>query len=259
MQLYYFATALDTEGQPPVLTIASNPPAPGSTLEAVSINSFIMLWQLWSLTSEGQLVSACNSTLALGIGENNALIVDTLQPGEAAQLWQISNGTIVSQLTGQALTVYTTSNPYGSAVVLEPVSQGSQAQQWTQTGFDCTALLTTVNNGTAKDLLLSASAIEGQVLTQDGTIPLPAGAAVTVASIYTDGLAIGFQVFDPENAAASVASFDVHQHRCLFAAGDVWVDTINYLGGYTVSDVQTQGGSYHDTLPGNASATITKS
>jgi len=81
MQLYYFATALDTEGQPPVLTIASNPPAPGSTLQAASIDSSMVLWQLWSLTPAGQLVSACNSTLALSIGENNALIVDALQPG----------------------------------------------------------------------------------------------------------------------------------------------------------------------------------
>jgi hypothetical protein len=257
MQLYFLATTLETDDAP-VLMIESTSPAPGSTLQIDSINSNVALWQLWSLTSEGRLVSAGNSTLALSVGENSTLIIDTLQPGKAAQLWQISNGTIVSQLTGQALTVTNASDPYGSAVVLEP-AQNTQAQQWTQIGFDCNALLTTVNNGTTKDLLLSATAIEGQVMAPAGTIPLPAGAGVTVVSTYTGGLATGFQIFSPENAAASVASFDVHQHQCVFEAGDVWVDTINYLDGYTVSDVQTQGGSHHDTLPGNVSVTITQS
>lgn len=258
MQLYFLASTLETDDAP-VLMVESTSPAPGSTLQVDAINSNVTLWQLWSLTSEGRLVSAGNSTLALSIGENNALIIDTLQPGNAAQLWQISNGTIVSQLTGQALTVTNTSDPYGSTVVLEPVSQGSQAQQWTQTGLDCNALLTTVNNGTTKDLLLSATAIEGQVMAPAGTFPLPAGAGVTIVSTYTGGLATGFQIFGLENAAASVASFDVHQHQCLFEAGDVWVDTINYLDGYNVSDVQTQSGSHHDTLPGNVSVTITQS
>jgi len=256
MQLYFFAATLETDNAP-VLMIESTSPAPGSTLQIDAIDSNVALWQLWSLTSDGHLVSAGNSTLALSIGENNALIVDTLQPGNAAQLWQISNGTIVSKLNGQALTVTTASDPSGSVVVLEP-AQNSQAQQWTQTGFDCNTLLTTVSNGTAKDLLLSATAIEGLVMAPDGTIPLPAGASVTVVSTYMGGLATGFQIFGPENAAASVASFDVHQHQCVFEAGDVWVDTINYLDGFNVSDVQTQSGSHHDTLPGNVSVTITQ-
>jgi hypothetical protein len=260
MQLYFLASALGTSGMPtPVLTIDSYLPAPGSPLQISSIDGAIALWQLWSFTSEGWLVSAYDSTLALSNGQDDALIVDTLQPGEATQIWQISNGTIVNQQTGQALTVAAPSNPYGSAAVLAPVQASSQAQQWMQTGFDCRTLLTTVVNGTTTDLLLSVTAIEGEIMAPDGTVPLPASASVTVASTYTDGLTTGFQIFDPNNAASSVASFEVHQHQCVLEAGDVWVDTINYLDGYTVSNVQTQGGSYHDKLPGNASVTITQS
>jgi hypothetical protein len=48
--------------------------------------------QLWQLTSEGQLINAYNSTLALSIGQNSALVVDTLQSGNTAQLWKFSGG-----------------------------------------------------------------------------------------------------------------------------------------------------------------------
>lgn len=259
MRLIYFITDVDLNGGAgPVLSIAGAP-APGASLQTAPNTSLPS--QLWQFTSEGQIVSTYDSTLALSIGPNNTLIVDTLQADNEAQLWKFAGGPndlgpIASQQTGQVLTVYSPNSPTDSAVVLEP-AQNTQAQQWTGMSQGCDSLLTTVTNGTANALTLTATATEGTT-NLSGSIPLPPNTSVTILSSYDGGLATSFSVWDPNYSSTnSVASFAVHQHRCgIVSAGEVWVDTINYVDGYIVADVQTQKGSSSDSLPGNVSVSI---
>lgn len=257
MQLLCFATG-DTANGEMVLSIAA-PAAPGATLLTTTSSSLPS--QLWQITSAGRIVSAGNSTLALSIGPDNALIVDTVQWDNEAQLWTFSPGsdglgTIASQQTGQVLTLATPISPVNSAVGLAP-SGNSAAQQWSGVGFGADSLLTTVTNSTPNALTLVAQAVEGAT-NLSGSIPLPPNTSVTILSNYNDGLATNLGVLDATySSSSSVASCVVHQHRAgLVIAGEVWVDTINYVDGYQITNVTTEKGSVRDSLPGNAGVTI---
>jgi hypothetical protein len=152
--------------------------------------------------------------------------------------------------TGQVVTVYTPGSPADSSVVLEP-AQNTQAQQWTGMSNCSDSLLTTMTNGTGNARSLTANAFEGTT-NLSGSIPLPPNTTVTILSNYNGGLATGFGVWDPNYSTTdSVASFAVHRHECFLSAGKVY-----YVDGNTVSNVQTQEGSYTDGIPGNASITI---
>jgi len=253
MQLLYF-----TPGNGLVLSIAGTP-APGAALQIDQNTSLPS--QLWQLTSGGQIISAWNSALALSVGQDNTLIVDTLQPGSQAQLWTYSPGsnafgTIASQQTGQMLTLSQPNNPLFPAVVLEPAG-GLWYQDWSGVGFGPDSLLTTVTNSTPNTLTLTAQAVEGTT-NLSGSIPLPPGTSATIVSSYNDGLATNLGVFDANYSSSnSVASWVVHQHHAgPVIAGEVWVDTINYVDSYAVTGVWGQKGSVHDSLPGNAGVTI---
>lgn len=258
MQLIYFITDVDLNGGAgPVLSIAGAP-APGATLQTAP--NTLLPSQLWQVTSQGLIISAYNSTLALTAGDNNALTVETLQPGSASQIWNLAGGqdnlvAIVNSLYSALLTVSSPNDPYNSAVGLA-AGNNSLAQMWSGVSQGCNSLLTTVTNATGNALTLTAQAIEGTT-NLSGSIPLPPNTSVTVLSSYQNGLATGFGIWDAGYSSSNtVASFNTHQHDCVLKAGDVWVDTINYVDGYFVTNVQTQEGSHSDSLPGNASVTI---
>jgi hypothetical protein len=257
MQLLYFVTG-DASSADLVLSIAGTP-APGATLQTTTNNALPS--QLWQITPGGRIVSAGNSSLALSIGPDNALVVDTVQQYNEAQLWAFSPGsdglgTIASLKTGQVLTLAAPLAPLNSAVGLAP-SGSSAAQQWSGNGFGVDSLLTTVTNSTPNALTLAAQAVEGTT-NLSGSIPLPPGTSVTIVSSYNDGLATNLGVFDANySSSSSVASWVVHQHRAgMVIAGEVWVDTINYVDGYQITNVTAEKGSVRDSLPGNAAVTV---
>ena len=259
MQLLYFVTGDTSNGGADLVLSIAGTPAPGATLQTTT--SSTLPSQLWQITPAGRIVSAGNSTLALSIGPDNVLIVDTVQQDNQAQFWTFSPGsdglgTIASQQTGQVLTLAAPIDPLNSAVGLAP-SGNSAAQQWSGEGFDVYSLLTTVTNSTPNALTLAAQAVEGTT-NLSGSIPLPPGTSVTIVSSYNDGLATNLSVFDASYSSSnSVASCVVHQHRAgMVIAGEVWVDTINYVDGYQITNVTSEKGSVRDSLPGNAAVTI---
>lgn len=245
MQLYTFQ--MPSVGGPAALGITW--PALPQALVVEGIYGVVSpLSQLWQITSAGQIASATNANIGLTVGTDGSVGIGTLQPGNAAQTWSISGGWIINTQTQLALTVAMDQGSNGHYPLVVMLAGNGQPQQWTLSGLDCNGLVTTILNATPNDLTLTYPGGEAQY-------PLPAGASISVPGYYSGGLAVSVQIWDA-SYSTSVASFVAHQHHCLASAGQVWIDTINYIDGYSLTNVTTEEGSGSQNLPGNASITV---
>jgi hypothetical protein len=124
--------------------------------------------------------------------------------------------------------------------------------------LNCDWAVTTITNQTGNNLTVTLISHDETYIPGDSSRSLPASGSLSFAAEYGSGLYVQVQIFDPNYSTEnSVASFDVHQHQCMLAAHDIWVDTINFIDGYGFSTAVCTNGSYADGLPGTVSITVT--
>lgn len=183
--------------------------------------------------------------------------------GAPNQQWSIcGDGFIRSLLNGNVMDVQGGSNNEGTNVISYhpkyPPYQPYLNQEW-QTGaapyLGCNGLVTVINNNTSNSLYVEGVPSSGTTLTYPTTqaqILQPGSVATYATSYYTDN-EISFNIFDRNYSTTnSVASFDSHQHDCVYEAGLVWADTFNTVHGYTLNSTSSDwyGGSFAHALPG---------
>jgi len=264
MQLWAFQSNNSTSDF--VMELAS-----ASAVSGVSVQLASNTWalsQLWQFTSEGCLLPAYNSTLALTGAPDGSVTLQPLSPGNPWQVWKYDHQGVQSTLTNagsNGLVLLVPGN--GGALYLGPAAPNG-GSQWVQTTdfADCNYQLTTVTNASPNDLSISLNInqCQGTQSLPGGLTPLPAKTSLTFWTEYSGGpevggLASSVQLWDANfSTTNSVASFITHQHHCVLSAGDVWVDTINTAPGsnYQLSTPQTQEGSEGAGLPGLVYMTI---
>jgi hypothetical protein len=214
--------------------------------------------QLWQLTHNGYLLPALNSSLALNVSSSGSITLQPLVQGNASQVWTRSSDAwtmLTNSATSQVISVVVNN------LVMSAPKSPAYGQLFTQnTQFNCGFLLTTVTNTTSNNLRLSLNTAqsEGKCALGSGFTPLAANSSLTFWAQYNGGLASSVQIWDPNySSSSSVASFITHQHNCVLKAGDVWVDNVNFIGGYTLAVTSTAEGSYADSLPGLVYMTLT--
>lgn len=254
MQLFLITSALS-----PRLVLTAAAPEGQQQVDVQYLVDATNPFQLWFVDSTtGQITSASNSSLALGVGDDNVVGLVEARPYEPDQTWYMGGeGGIGLSASGPLLTVSSPTSPLGSLVEVSPIQNDQPPQQqWFLSGFDCNGLLITTVNATDVDLTLTAQSA-GSIAPL--TLPLPALAAVTVVGLYTNTLEVNFGIWDYSYSSTNtVGAFVAHQHNCVLSAGDVWIDGISFAGGYVLGNVTTEEGSHRHGLPGNASITVTK-
>ena len=127
------------------------------------------------------------------------------------------------------------------------------SKQGPSPGVDCNGLVITITNQTPNPLTVNASPNSGQGVTVNGpsSQTLQPYGSVSFIGYYTTGLAIDIAITDPNLAASSpVATFTAHQHECVAAAGDVWVDSTSKSMGYQLTTPICNSGSLANSFPG---------
>lgn len=133
-------------------------------------------------------------------------------------------------------------------------------------GLDCNWAQTTIQNRTGSPLVvtLAQGGTEFTYIPGPLTLALPAYGAVAFSAQYGDApsgnnaLYVVVQIFNQAYSADTpIASFDLHQHACVWSGADIWVVENGTADGYSLSTPVCTPGSYSKSLPGTVSIAVT--
>ena len=270
---YLTSSLVDDNGNALVLDVAGQSTAPGSPVEIWDSKSSDNGNQLWTYVNGLYLVGQQSGLyLEVASGDDGAQVQINEFTGALNQQWSIcGDGLIRSLLNGNVLDVAGGSNAPGTPVIAYPPkyppidgASGAKTNQVWQNDFsptlDCNSLVTVITNNTPNALLITGVPDDetGVLYQYSGVEPgelltFPAGSAAVFVTEYKGDNQITFNVYDLNASNQDpVASFESHQHFCMYEGGEAWADTISYSGPYFLNTQSSDwyDGSYGYSLPG---------